>query len=236
MSEDAEVRLGAATGLGRLLSDGDPPIDAVVGTAGCVPRLVELLRCDRHPRLQFLVAVVLSNIASGTTEHAAAVVAHGAIPRFVELLASPDEDVREQVVWALGNIAGDSAEHRDAVLRCNPLPQILQHANSLSSRILMARTAACTLSNLCRWYARETLPPPHRKRMKCTHCRACVPQEYTAPCGNACSLRPDICVAHRGARGRGSSADACLGLSYLSAHSSSGVQARAQCELCVRLG
>ena len=31
-------------------------------------------------------------------------------------------------------------------------------------------------------------------------------------------------------------ADACLGLSYLSAHSSSGVQARAQCELCVRLG
>ena len=34
---------------------------------------------------------------------------------FVELMRSPNEDVREQAVWALGNMAGDSAAFRDQV-------------------------------------------------------------------------------------------------------------------------
>ncbi|KAL5059708.1 hypothetical protein RYX36_031312 [Vicia faba] len=40
----------------------------------------------------------------------------GAIPIFVKLLDSPSDDVREQAVWALGNVAGDSPKCRDLVL------------------------------------------------------------------------------------------------------------------------
>ena len=37
------------------------------------------------------------------------------------LLNSPVADVRDQATWALGNIAGDSAEMRDLLLGFGPL-------------------------------------------------------------------------------------------------------------------
>ena len=41
---------------------------------------------------------------------------HPILPKFAKLLRSPNQDVCEQAVWALGNIAGDSPELRDTVL------------------------------------------------------------------------------------------------------------------------
>jgi hypothetical protein len=67
----------------------------------------------------------------------------------VKLLNSPEADVREQAVWALGNIAGDSPDMRDYVLSCGALPPLL---NLLSDtrKVSMVRNATWTLSNFCR--------------------------------------------------------------------------------------
>lgn len=49
-----------------------------------------------------------------------------AVPVFIKLLSSPEADVREQAVWALGNIAGDSPELRDYVLSQNALGPLVR--------------------------------------------------------------------------------------------------------------
>merc|ERR1712166_601851 len=80
----------------------------------------------------------------------------GAIPIFINLLESPAENVREQAVWALGNIAGDGPDCRDRVLQQGVLAPLLRLLNDNSSKVTMFRNATWSLSNLCR----GKNPPP----------------------------------------------------------------------------
>lgn len=135
----------------KLLSiEKTPPIQSVIN-AGLVEDLMNLLR-DRNntPKLRFEAAWALTNVASGSSAHTKVVVDYGGVEVFVDILAHEDGDIKEQAVWALGNIAGDSAQLRDRVLRANALTYLLQIFVNHNNNGGLLRNATWTLSNFCR--------------------------------------------------------------------------------------
>ena len=105
--------------------------------------MVQFLQFEDCWRLQFEAAWSLTNIISGTAENTATVINHGAVPIFVKLLESKSNDIKEQAIWALGNIAGDSPECRNIVFSHDALTNLLPlfHTNTSSQS---------QLSNFCR--------------------------------------------------------------------------------------
>lgn len=149
MSDDAQRQLDATIQFRKILSiERSPPIDEVINQ-NVIPRFVQFLSMEDQPQLQFEAAWALTNVASGTSAHTQVVIDSGAVPIFVRLLSSPSDDVREQAVWALGNIAGDSPRCRDLVLQYNALDPLMAQLNE-NSKISMLRNATWTLSNFCR--------------------------------------------------------------------------------------
>jgi hypothetical protein len=145
---------GGAFGMRKVLSrEKSPPIDDVIA-AGAVPLLAKLLENDSTPVTQFEAAWALTNIASGTTDHTACIVnTPGLIASFVRLLGSADQNVCEQAVWALGNIAGDSPVYRDLLLErgvLTELTQIPERFGHSGMPLTLRRNMTWSISNLCR--------------------------------------------------------------------------------------
>ncbi|PHT50767.1 Importin subunit alpha [Capsicum baccatum] len=149
-SDDSSMQLEFTTYFQKLLSIGQTQSSYIeVIQSGVVPRFVEFLARDDYPQLQFEAAWALTNIASGTSKNTKVVIDYGSVPIFIKLLSSPSDDVREQDVWGLGNIASDSPKYRDLVFGHGALVSLLAQFNE-HVKLSMLRNVTWTLSNFCR--------------------------------------------------------------------------------------
>lgn len=157
-STDPTVQLQAVQSARKLLStDRNPPIDPLIDS-GILPILVECLKLHNNPSLQFEAAWALTNIASGTSKQTKAVVDAGAVPLFLDLLLSHQQNVCEQAVWALGNIIGDGPQPRDYVINLGVVPPLLTFIKP-EIPISFLRNVTWVIVNLCR--NKEPPPPVH---------------------------------------------------------------------------
>ena len=146
LSPIPETRLEAVRKIRHLLSlEVRPPIQEVI-ESGILPELVSFLGNDDDSTLQFEAAWSLTNVGSGTSEQTKALVDAKAIPGFVHLLSSRRGELREQAVWALGNIAGDCTEFRDQILEENAMGRLL-HCIITSTQLPFGRFRICVEEN-----------------------------------------------------------------------------------------
>lgn len=157
-SSDPTEQLQAVQAARKLLSsDRNPPIDPLI-ESGILPILVRCLEQHENcsPSLQFEAAWALTNIASGTSAQTQAVVAAGAVPLFLQLLLSSQQNVCEQAVWALGNIIGDGPAPRDYVISLGVVQPLLTFIKP-DIPLTFLRNVTWVIVNLCR---NKDPPPP----------------------------------------------------------------------------
>jgi len=135
----------------RLLSrNKDPPIDQII-SSGLLVALVNGIEGIKDESIQFEAAWAITNILSGSSEQTAAAINAGAIRSLFSLFQSGSLKLVEQAVWALANIAGDSAHFRDLLINNGivfHLTNICQKLDQISTSF--ARTLTWAFSNICR--------------------------------------------------------------------------------------
>ena len=133
----------------KLLSiENTPPIQAVID-ANLTVVFIQFLYHE-IPKFQFEAAWCITNIASGSSDHVNSLIEKDVISHFIQLLNSPHMEVVEQVIWGLGNIAGDCPMTRDTVLKSGALHKIAQVLDQAQKGTPFMRNCSWALSNLCR--------------------------------------------------------------------------------------
>ena len=93
-------------------------------------------------------AWALTNIAAGSTSQTELILMEGALPPLMDLLYSNVEELYEQAIWAIGNIAGDNTTFRDQVLEIGIGGLVGVATNTKNPNVFKNSTWA--LSNLSR--------------------------------------------------------------------------------------
>eukprot|EP00968_Pinguiococcus_pyrenoidosus_P024349 scaffold4604_cov257-Pinguiococcus_pyrenoidosus.AAC.5 len=182
-----EVQLTAARKLRELLSSNRELLIQEVLDRNWIPLLLGWLSLHHCPSVQVEALWALTNVAAGTTEHTHVLIKHGAVPTLVSLLDSSNEEVLEQALWVLGNLAGEGVQARDAVLGAGVLTPLVRCLESrpgmLRHGVLsLLRIGSWALSNLCDGQPRPQLELPPVMRALQQLLRSADPEVLSHTC------------------------------------------------------
>jgi importin subunit alpha-6/7 len=127
-------------------------IDEIIG-CGAVPHLGYFVNDTSNPKLQHEAVWALSRITPGIPDHVKAIVDAGAVPVFVQLLSSSDDNIREPAVQALGNIA--TTDYLSVALGAGALQGLVLQLPGYS-KLSLLRSATWALNMFCgQWLGLE---------------------------------------------------------------------------------
>ena len=156
-SQPLDVRRAALESVRQCLCSDEPPVEAAI-ELGVVPFVIEFLQRPDH-QAQVDAAWCITNLAATDAPHLTQAVVPS-LPILVSLLSSSLPELQEQCAWALGNIAGDNAALRNAVVAAGAIPALmhlgisavtrttLTFENSLLSPSRKPRVEPCSLSQV----------------------------------------------------------------------------------------
>lgn len=80
-------------------------------------QICELIDCLRRPssELQLNASWALTNLACGSRQETHRIIASGGVQALMQLASTASGEVRDQAIWALGNLAADCAVCREQV-------------------------------------------------------------------------------------------------------------------------
>jgi importin subunit alpha-6/7 len=138
-------------GARRLLCyEHDPTIGKFLAH-GLLPLLHGIIRVETDANILYETIWILINITSSkTSSHVESVACSGVVPDIANLLVHDNPGVREQSIWFIANVAGESIQYRDALLEIpaviNGLLYNLEHPANIS----LLCNCAWAISNMFR--------------------------------------------------------------------------------------
>mmetsp|Transcript_14941 Transcript_14941/g.22613 ORF Transcript_14941/g.22613 Transcript_14941/m.22613 type:complete len:593 (+) Transcript_14941:64-1842(+) len=147
-----QQQLDSMVALRKVLSvERDPPTTAVLN-ADIMRVLVGVTsqQGKLSDRMQHEIGWIITNLASGSASDTKRVVEGGGLGILLDFLQTGNSDAKEQAVWGLGNIAGDSPGFRDQVIRTGAVTSIIECLNEHKVRPTVLRNCVWALSNMCR--------------------------------------------------------------------------------------
>ncbi|RCI03158.1 Importin alpha subunit (Karyopherin alpha subunit) (Serine-rich RNA polymerase I suppressor protein) [Rhizopus stolonifer] len=121
--------------LRRYLTQGHSDETSVNDILGLdiLPRIKELLEADLGNTIKFECAWIVTNIAAGMTEQTNAVIQAGFVDVLLKSMSDTKSklDLKAQAAWALGNIAGESPQYREELMKKGFTHSIVTVLNSI---------------------------------------------------------------------------------------------------------
>jgi hypothetical protein len=168
LQTQAPVLKQMITRLRTLLSMGTPDVENAIKFVKeyrLLPHMINVINIPEEPFIEELIfetAWSLTNYFSYANEDMMRnVVDEGSIPAFVNLFRrTKNLNIKDQALWAIGNIAGHSSICRDYVLSFNILEDLVSLSANTNS-ISVIRNIAWTISN----FTRGKNPCPQLKKV-----------------------------------------------------------------------
>lgn len=122
-----EVLADVSWGFSFISRDSEERILSSLVTAGAIPRLLQLVECEKINICIPAVRTLGNILASENSNYMQLAVQAGVLGIYQRLLNHPKQLVRKEIAWSLANITADSAEMVQACLTNGIIEGLIQH-------------------------------------------------------------------------------------------------------------